>query len=273
MHRRTSQLSNRPKLTPLGHSGKAWLTSATRPALPPPTANRLLASLPEAEYQRLVPHLEPFALPLGLALYESRTQLSHVYFPAGGIVSLLNLMENGSSAEIAVIGNEGVVGVSLFMGGHSNSSAVVQSSGHAYRLRAGHLMQEFERGGFVMNVLLRFTQSLITQMAQTAVCNRHHTIDQQLCRWLLLSMDRLPDNHIRMTQELIAGMLGVRREGVTAAAGQLRDAGLITYRRGQITVEDRPALEKRVCECYAVVKRESDRLLTRRASPATGLAL
>jgi len=236
---------------------------STLRAIPLPTANRLLAALPEADYQRLLPHLEPIALPLGMALYESRTQLTHVYFQTDGIVSLLNLMENGSSAEIAVIGSEGVVGVSLFMGGHSTSRAVVQSSGHAYRLRASSLMQEFERGGFLMNSLLRFTQSLITQMAQTAVCNRHHSIDQQLCRWLLLSLDRLPGNKIKMTQELIAAMLGVRREGVTAAAGHLRDAGLITYRRGLITVVNRPALEKRVCECYAVVKKESDRLLNR----------
>ncbi len=240
---------------------------STLTTMPPPTANQLLASLPDVEYQRLVPHLEPCALPLGMALYEARTQLTHVYFQTDGIVSLLNLMENGASAEIAVIGREGVVGVSLFMGGRSTSRAVVQSSGHAYRLRAGHLMEEFERGGYLMNTLLRFTQSLITQMAQTAVCNRHHSIDQQLCRLLLLSLDRLPGTQIRMTQELIADMLGVRREGVTAAAGQLRDAGLISYRRGLITVMDRPALEKRVCECYAVVRKEADRLLTRWSAP------
>ena len=239
--------------------------SSTTPAMPPPTANRLLAALPEEEYQRLAPHLEPFALPLGLVLYESGTHLPHVYFQTDGIVSLLYVMENGSSAEIAVTGSEGVVGVSLFMGGgHTTSRAVVQCSGHAYRLQAGYMMQEFERGGYLQNVLLRFTQALITQMAQTAVCNRHHTIDQQLCRWLLLSLDRLPGNQVKMTQELIANMLGVRREGVTAAASQLRSAGLVSYQRGLITVLDRPALEKRVCECYAVVKKETDRLLTRR---------
>ncbi|HUG98130.1 MAG TPA: Crp/Fnr family transcriptional regulator [Gammaproteobacteria bacterium] len=233
--------------------------------MPPPTANRLLAALPEAEYERLAPHLEPFALPLGLALYESGAQLTHVYFQTAGIVSLLYVMENGSSAEIAVTGSEGAVGISLFMGGgHTTSRAVVQCSGHAYRLRAGYMMEEFERGGYLQGLLLRYTQALITQMAQTAVCNRHHSIDQQLCRWLLLSLDRLPDNQIKMTQELIANMLGVRREGVTGAASELRSAGLISYRRGLITVLDRPALEKRVCECYAVVKRESDRLLSQR---------
>ncbi len=235
------------------------------PTMPPPTANGLLAALPEVEYQRLAPQLEPYALPLGLVLYESGTQLNNVYFQTAGIVSLLYVMENGSSAEIAVVGSEGVVGVSLFMGGqHTTGRAVVQSSGHAYRLRAGYMMQEFERGGYLQQVLLRFTQALITQMAQTAVCNRHHSIDQQLCRWLLLSLDRLPGNQINMTQELIANMLGVRREGVTVAASKLQSAGLISYRRGLITVLDRPALEKRVCECYTVVKTETDRLLTAR---------
>ncbi|HSM69013.1 MAG TPA: Crp/Fnr family transcriptional regulator [Xanthomonadales bacterium] len=238
---------------------------STQSTMPPPTANHLLASLPIAEYQRLEPHLEPIDLPLGLALYESGQQLTHVYFQTDGIVSLLNVLEDGSSAEIAVKGSEGMVGISLFMGGEkTNSRAVVQCAGHAYRLRAGYIIQEFDRGGYLQNVLLRFTQALITQMAQTAVCNRHHSIDQQLCRWLLLSLDRLPDNQISMTQELIANMLGVRREGVTAAAGELRRGGLISYRRGLITVLDRPGLEKRVCECYAVVKRESDRLLTPR---------
>lgn len=258
-----SAITRNPKPQPVSNSRKQFNIRSTRTTFPPPSANQLLAALPPAEYQRLAPNLEPVALPLGLALYEARSQLTHVYFPTDGIVSLLNLMGNGSPAEIAVIGNEGVVGVSLFMGGHSTTRAVVQSSGNAYRLKAAHLMQEFDRGGFLMNILLRFTQSLITQMAQTAVCNRHHSIDQQLCRWLLLSLDRLPGNQIRMTQELIADMLGVRREGVTAAAGQLRDAGLISYRRGQISVLDRPTLEDRVCECYAVVKKETDRLLTR----------
>jgi CRP-like cAMP-binding protein len=233
--------------------------------MPPPTANRLLAALPEAEYQGLLPHLEPFALPLGLTLYESGTQLSHVYFPTDGFVSLLCVMEDGSSGEIAVTGSEGAVGISLFIGGgQTTDRAVVLCSGHAYRLRAGYVMQEFERGGSLQHILLRFTQALITQMAQTAVCNRLHSVDQQLCRWLLLGLDRVPDNQINMTQRLIADMLGVRRESVTAAAGQLQSAGLISYRRGRITVLDRPALEKRVCECYAVVKRETERLLPRR---------
>lgn len=243
-------------------------TSPTRPTMPLPTANRLLAALPDAEYKRLVPHLEPCDLPLGLALYEAGAQLTHVYFQTGGIVSLLNVLEDGASAEIAVNGYEGVVGIPLFMGAtQSNSRAVVQCAGHAYRLRACYMMQEFERGGFLQNVLLRYSQALITQMAQTAVCNRHHSIDQQLCRWLLLSLDRLPGNEIKMTQELIANMLGVRREGVTSSAGELRRAGLISYRRGLITVLDRPALEERVCECYAVVKRETDRLLAGRVPP------
>ena len=256
-------IAKRPR-PPFGDSRKPVNSRSTRPNVPPPTANRLLAALPEAEYQRLAPHLEPFALPLGLALYESGTQLTHAYFQTDGIVSLLYVTENGSSAEIAVTGREGVVGISLFMGGgHTSSRAVVQCAGHAYRLHADYMTQEFERGGYLQNLLLRFTQALITQMAQTAVCNRHHSVDQQLCRWLLLSLDRLPDNEINMTQELIANMLGVRREGVTAAAGHLRRAGLVSYRRGLITVLDRPALEKRVCECYAVVKRETDRLMTR----------
>lgn len=234
--------------------------------MPPPTANRLLAALPEAEYQRLAPYLESFALPLGLALYESGTPLTHVYFQTAGIVSLFYVMENGSSAEIAVTGSEGVVGISLFMGGeHTTGSAVVQSSGHAYRMRADYMMQEFERGGYLRHVLLRFTQALITQIAQNAVCNRSHSIDQQLCRCLLLRLDRLPGNQINLTHEVIANMLGVRREGVTASASQLQSAGLISYRRGLITVLDRPALEKRACECYTAVKKETDRLLAQRA--------
>jgi CRP-like cAMP-binding protein len=229
----------------------------------PPTGNRLLAALPTADYQRLLAHLEPVALPLGWAVYESGSRMRHVFFPTEGIVSLLYVMENGASAEIAVAGNEGLVGISLFMGGESTPShAVVQSAGHAYRLRAEIVKREFERGAELQHLLLRYTQALITQMAQTAVCNRHHTVEQQLCRWLLLSLDRLPSNEIRMTQELIANMLGVRREGVTEAAGSLQHAGLIQYQRGHITVLDRPKLEQRVCECYAVVKRESDRLLS-----------
>lgn len=228
----------------------------------PPRRNLLLAALPDADFGRLQPHLEPVALPLGWALYESGDRMAHVFFPTEGIVSLLYVMENGASAEIAVTGNEGLIGVSLFMGGGSTPSrAIVQSAGHAYRLGAEILKREFERGGDLQHLLLRYTQALITQMAQTAVCNRHHSVEQQLCRWLLLSLDRLSSNEVRMTQELIANMLGVRREGVTEAAGRLQDAGLIRYQRGQISVLDRPRLEERVCECYAVVKRECDRLL------------
>ncbi|MGA8050623.1 MAG: Crp/Fnr family transcriptional regulator [Burkholderiales bacterium] len=234
----------------------------------PPTRNLLLAALPAGEYQRLLPHLEPVPLPLGWAVYESGGRMAHVYFPTEGIVSLLYVMENGSSAEIALTGNEGLIGISLFMGGGSTPSrAIVQSAGYAFRLGAKILHREFERGGDLQHLLLRYTQALITQMAQTAVCNRHHTVEQQLCRWLLLSLDRLPSNAIRMTQELIANMLGVRREGVTEAARHLQEAGLINYQRGHITVLDRPKLEQRVCECYAVVKRETDRLLTYRNDP------
>ena len=199
---------------------------------------------------------------LGHVLYESGVALQHVYFPADCIVSLLYVMENGASAEIAVVGNEGMVGISLFMGGETTPSrAVVQSAGHAYRLKGELLKAEFARSGATQHLLLRYTQALLTQMAQTAVCNRHHTVEQQLCRWLLLSLDRLSDNNLTMTQELIANMLGVRREGVTEAAGRLQASRLISYSRGKITVLDRPGLEKKVCECYAVVKRESDRLL------------
>ena len=227
-----------------------------------PEQNHLLAVLPAADRERLFPNLELVPLPLGEVLYESGSRLSHVYFPTDSIVSLLYVMEDGASAEIAVVGNEGIVGVSLFMGGETTPSrAVVQSAGHAYRLKAQLLKQEFNRSGAVMHLLLRYTQALITQMAQTAVCNRHHSVDQQLCRWLLLSLDRLPSNELAMTQELIANMLGVRREGVTEAAGNLHSAGLIEYHRGHITVLDRPGLEARSCECYAVVKKEFDRLL------------
>src|ERR1700722_10030844 len=224
--------------------------------------NTLLAALPDTEWQRWEPLLEQVDMPLGQVLYESGATLSHVYFPTTSIVSLLYVMENGASAEIAVVGNEGLVGISLFMGGESTPSrAVVQSAGHRFRLKAQLMKDEFERGGPVLHLLLRYTQALITQMSQTAVCNRHHTIDQQLCRWLLLSLDRLRINELAMTQELIANMLGVRREGVTEAANKLQQAGLISYVRGCITVLDRPGLEKRTCECYAVVKREYDRLL------------
>jgi CRP-like cAMP-binding protein len=224
--------------------------------------NHLLAALPDAESQRWLPQLEPVEMPLGQVLYESGGTLSHVYFPTTAIVSLLYVMENGASAEIAVVGNEGIVGISLFMGGDSTSSrAVVQSAGLGLRLKAQIMKDDFNRAGPVLHLLLRYTQALITQMAQTAVCNRHHSLDQQLCRWLLLSLDRLQGNELVMTQELIANMLGVRREGVTEGALKLQQAGLIRYARGHISVLDRDGLEKRSCECYAVVKKEYDRLL------------
>jgi CRP-like cAMP-binding protein len=224
--------------------------------------NLLLAALPHAELQRWLPQLEVVVMPLGQVLYESGATLSHVYFPTTAIVSLLYVMENGASAEIAVVGNEGIVGISLFMGGESTSSrAVVQSAGNGFRLKAQMMKNEFNRAGPVLHLLLRYTQALITQMAQTAVCNRHHSLDQQLCRWLLLSLDRLQNNELVMTQELIANMLGVRREGVTEGALKLQQGGLIRYSRGRITVLDRSGLEKRTCECYAVVKKEYDRLL------------
>ena len=224
--------------------------------------NRLLAALPDAERQRWLAQLEPVELALGQVLYESGITLSHAYFPTTAIVSLLYVMENGASAEIAVVGNDGLVGISLFMGGGSTPSrALVQSAGHGFRLSARKMKDEFDQAGPVMHLLLRYTQALITQMAQTAVCNRHHSLDQQLCRWLLLSLDRLPGSELVMTQELIANMLGVRREGVTEAALRLQTDGLIRYARGHISVLDRPGLERRTCECYAVVKKEYDRLL------------
>ena len=227
-----------------------------------PRQNHLLAALPPADLERLLPTLEWVQMPLGHVLYESGAQLRHVYFPSTSIVSLLYVMENGASAEIAVVGNDGVIGVALFMGGETMPNrAVVQSAGEGYRLTGQTLKQEFNRSGELQTLLLRYTQALLTQMAQTAVCNRHHSLDQQLCRWLLLSLDRLPANDLVMTQELIANMLGVRREGVTEAAGDLQRAGLIEYRRGHITVLDRPGLEARACECYLVVKKEFDRLL------------
>jgi len=227
-----------------------------------PTQNSLLAALSAPEQERLFPQLELVPMPLGKVLYESGNQLGHVYFPADCIVSLLYVMEDGASAEIAVVGNEGLVGVALFMGGETTPSrAVVQSAGFAYRLPGASIKLEFNRGGAMQELMLRYTQALLTQMAQTAVCNRHHSVDQQLCRWLLLSLDRLHSNELKMTQELIANMLGVRREGVTEAAGNLQNAGLIRYSRGRITVLDRPKLEERVCECYAVVKKEFSRLL------------
>lgn len=233
-----------------------------------PRTNQLLAALPDDEWARWLPNLELVEMPLGKVLYESGIRLSHVYFPITSIVSLLYVMEDGASAEIAVVGYEGVVGVSLFMGGESTTSrAVVQSAGQGYRLKSHLMMKEFNRAGPVLHLLLRYTQALITQMAQTAACNRHHSLDQQLCRWLLLSLDRLPSNELIITQELIANMLGVRREGVTEAAGNLQNDGLISYRRGHITVLDRSGLERRSCECYAVVKTEYERLLP--ASKAT----
>jgi CRP-like cAMP-binding protein len=227
-----------------------------------PKENQLLAALPTMEWQRWLPQFEGVELPLGQVLYESGSTLSHVYFPTTAIVSLLYVMEDGASAEIAVVGYEGVVGIALFMGGESTPSrAVVQSAGQGFRLRAQAIREESTRAGPVLHLLLRYTQALITQMAQTAVCNRHHSLDQQLCRWLLLSLDRLRGDELVMTQELIANMLGVRREGVTEAARSLQQAGLIRYARGRIAVLDRPGLEKRTCECYAVVKKEYDRLL------------
>lgn len=229
------------------------------------SANALLASMPPVDWARIVPFLETVNLPLGKVLYESGSSMSHVYFPTTAIVSLLYVLEDGASAEIAVVGHEGIVGISLFMGGETTPSrAVVQSAGQGYRLSAQRIKDEFNRSGPVMHLLLRYTQALITQMAQTAVCNRHHSLDQQLCRWLLLSLDRLSGIELVMTQELIANMLGVRREGVTEAALKLQRLGLIRYARGHITVLDRVALEERVCECYSVVKKEYDRLLPHR---------
>lgn len=227
-----------------------------------PKQNRLLIALPDAEYNRLLVNLELIVLPLGEELYNNGCEQKYVYFPTNSIISLLNVLEDGSTAEIAVIGNEGVLGFSLYMGGETTTGrAVVQSSGFGYRIKAEHLKAEFSRGGPLLRLLLRYTQTLITQMTQTAVCNRHHSIEQQLCRWLLLSLDRLPSNSLWMTQDLISNMLGVRREGVTEAAGDLQKAGLIKYKRGQIEVLDRLGLEKSACECYKVVKVEFDRLM------------
>lgn len=232
-----------------------------------PEKNLLLAALEPAELRRMRPHLQPMAMPLGDIVYESGRRLDHVYFPTSCIVSLLYVLESGASAEIAVVGYEGVVGVSIFMGGETTPSrAVVQSGGRAWRLPGRMVKREFTRGGAMQHLMLRYTQSLITQMAQTAVCNRHHSVDQQLCRWLLLSIDRLPEPEIVMTQELIANMLGVRREGVTAAAGKLQKAGVISYRRGHIRVLDRPRLEAMSCECYKAVRDETARLLPQPAA-------
>src|SRR5258706_6234701 len=241
------------------------LAARAAPALAPrvnPHQNHLLEALPANDYERVAPYPELQSLKLGDGLYEPGRAMRYVYFPTTAIVSMLYVMENGASAEIAIVGNEGILGISLFMGGESTPSrAVVQSAGYSYRMRAQLLKNEFGRYGTLMHLLLRYTQALITQMAQTAVCNRHHSVDQQLCRWLLLSLDRLASNELSMTQELIASMLGVRRDGVTEAAGKLQTAGLIQYNRGKITVLDRPRLQARACECYAVVKKEFDRLL------------
>jgi CRP-like cAMP-binding protein len=227
-----------------------------------PQQNQILDALSPAARERLLLHLQVEALPLGMVLYESGDTLRHIYFPTDSIVSLLYVLEDGASAEIAVVGNDGAIGVALFMGGETTTNrAIVQSAGSAYRLTGSRLKQEFERHGEMLHILLRYTQALITQMAQTAVCNRHHSVDQQLCRWLLLSLDRLSSNQLVMTQELIANMLGVRREGVTEAAGKLQKLGVIEYSRGHITVLDRPQLEQLSCECYAVVKKETDRLV------------
>lgn len=232
------------------------------PQTPRPQQNLLLAALSPDVQQRVFPQLELVTLPLGKVLYESGDTLRHVYFPTDAIVSLLYVLESGASAEISVVGHEGLVGVAVFMGGESTTNrAVTQSAGSAFRMKGQALRDEFDRHGEMLVLVLRYSQALITQMAQTAVCNRHHSIDQQLCRWLLLSLDRLADNRLTMTQELIANMLGVRREGVTEAAGKLQDLGIIEYNRGHITVLDRPKLERLCCECYAVVKREFDRLL------------
>jgi CRP-like cAMP-binding protein len=232
------------------------------PSLQSPSQNHLLSALPPAEYERIAAHLELVPMPLGQMLYEPGSQLRHAYFPTTSIVSLHYVTESGASAETAGVGNEGIVGVSLFMGGDTtSSSAVVQTAGHAYRLERSILKEEFNRAGLLQRLLLRYTQALMTQMAQTAACNRHHSVQQQLCRWLLLTLDRLPSRELIMTQELVASMLGVRRESVTDAAGNLQAAGYIRYRRGHLGVLDRAGLESRACECYAVVKKELDRLL------------
>jgi CRP-like cAMP-binding protein len=231
-----------------------------------PKQNHILGALPQQERDRLFPHLKLVPLSLGKVVYESGDKLDHVYFPTDSIVSLLYVLKDGASAEIAVVGNEGAIGVALFMGGETTTNrAIVQSAGAAYRLTGARLKEEFDRHGEMLHILLRYTQALITQMAQTAVCNRHHSLDQQLCRWLLLSLDRLSSNQLTMTQELIANMLGVRREGVTEAAGKLQKLGAITYRRGRITVLNRALLEQLSCECYAVVKQETDRLSSMQA--------
>ena len=254
---RQTQVKEKPSMPPAARRARGEMPRGHSPG-----QNHLLAALPAPDYERIAAHLELVPLNLGDVLYEPGVQLRYVYFPTTAIVSLLYVMEDGASAEIAIVGNEGILGISLFMGGETTPSrAVVQSAGHGYRLRARLLKEEFARYGPFLRLLLRYTQALITQMAQTAVCNRHHSVDQQLCRWLLLSLDRLSSSELSMTQELIANMLGVRREGVTEAAGKLQQAGLIHYRRGKIIVLDRARLEARCCECYQVVKTEFDRLL------------
>lgn len=232
------------------------------PSNPNPNQNHLLAALPTAEFERIAPHLELIAMPLGEVLYESSGRLQHVYFPATAIVSVHYVMEDGAASEIVAVGNEGVLGIALFMGGNTTPNrAVVQTAGQGYQLNTHLLMEEFKRGGAVQHLLLRYTQAMITQISQTAVCNRHHSVEQQLYRWLLLTLDRSPTNELTITQELIASILGVRREGISDAAGLMQKAGLIRYRRGHITVLDRVGLEARACECYRVVKKEFDRLL------------
>jgi CRP-like cAMP-binding protein len=242
-------------------------TTSTRQA---PDQNHLLAALSAEIFGRISPHLQPISMPLGEVLYESGSRLQHVYFPTSAIISLHYIMENGASVEFAGVGNEGVLGISLFMGGDTTPGrAAVQTAGCGYRLNKQFMLEEFNRAGMMMHLMLRYTQALITQMSQTAVCNRHHSLEQQLCRWLLHTLDRLPSNELTMTQELIAGMLGVRREGVTETAGNLQRAGLISYRRGHITVLDRSGLERHACECYEVVRREFDRLLGRNWQPVS----
>ncbi len=232
------------------------------PASPSPRQNHLLAALQTAEYDRLLPDLEHVPMPLGEVLYESGGQLQHIYFPTTSVVSLLCVMKEGESAEIAIAGNEGLVGIALIMGGQTTPSrAVVQCAGRAYRMLPATLKKEFDRGEAMQRLMLRYMQALVTQMVQTAACNRHHSVEQQFCRWLLLSMDRLPSNVLTMTEGLIANMLGVRQEGVSGVAERLQDEGVIRYEGGRITVLDRPAVEARACECYAVVKKEFDRLL------------
>jgi CRP-like cAMP-binding protein len=262
------QHSKAPTCAPTAHAPTTRFPDRVKTAAarisPPPTANRLLAKLPAAEYQHLAPHLELVAMLVDATIQESGEELGYAYFPIDGAIAGLNTLSDGSTTHISITGNEGMVGVSLYMGGqHNPSCAIVELAGHAYRLPANVLREEFARGGPFQHLLLRYAQALITEVTQNAVCNRHHSIEQQLCGLLLKFQDRTPGNQVNLTQETIAGMVGVRREGVTEAARHLQRAGVIAYRRGHITVLDRPALEKRVCECYAVVRKENDRLLGR----------